>query len=50
MKAVILFELSYFDGLIELLQASKHDRSSYLDDVVEFQEREAIQGRPGSSW
>jgi hypothetical protein len=34
------------DGLDELLQASEHDRSSYLDDVVEFQEREAIQRRP----
>jgi hypothetical protein len=34
------------DGLDELLQASEHDRSSYLDDVAEFQEREAVQGRP----
>ncbi len=34
------------DGLDELLQASEHDRSSYLQDVMEFQEREAEQQRP----
>ena len=34
------------DGLDELLQASEHDRSSYLEDVVDFQEREANQRRP----
>ena len=34
------------DGLDELLQASEHDRSGYLDDVVDFQEREANQRRP----
>ena len=34
------------DGLDELLQASEHDRSSYLEDVVEFQERELQQRRP----
>ena len=34
------------DGLDELLQASEHDRSRYLEDVVEFQEREADQRRP----
>ena len=34
------------DGLDELLQASDHDRTSYLQDVMEFQEREAEQERP----
>jgi hypothetical protein len=34
------------DGLDELLQASKHDRSSYLEDVVDFQERGLEQQRP----
>jgi hypothetical protein len=34
------------DGLDELLQASEHDRSSYLQDVMDFQEREAEQRRP----
>ena len=34
------------DGLDELLQASDHDRSRYLEDVLEFQEREANQRRP----
>ena len=34
------------DGLDELLQASEHDRSSYLEDVMDFQEREANQRRP----
>jgi ATPase family associated with various cellular activities (AAA) len=34
------------DGLDELLQASDHDRSSYLQDVMDFQEREAQQRRP----
>jgi hypothetical protein len=34
------------DGLDELLQASEHDRSRYLEDVVEFQERAAEQRLP----
>jgi hypothetical protein len=34
------------DGLDELLQASEHDRSRYLEDVMDFQEREATQRRP----
>lgn len=34
------------DGLDELLQASEHDRSRYLEDVMDFQEREAVQRRP----
>jgi hypothetical protein len=34
------------DGLDELLQASEHDRSSYLQDVMDFQEKEALQQRP----
>ena len=34
------------DGLDELLQASEHDRSSYLQDVMDFQDREALQRRP----
>ena len=34
------------DGLDELLQASEHDRSRYLEDVMDFQERETMQGRP----
>lgn len=34
------------DGLDELLQASGHDRSTYLEDIVDFQEREANQRRP----
>ena len=34
------------DGLDELLQASEHDRSSYLEDVMDFQERETMQRRP----
>jgi ATPase family associated with various cellular activities (AAA) len=34
------------DGLDELLQASSHDRSGYLQDVMEFQRVEAEQGRP----
>lgn len=34
------------DGLDELLQASGHDRSSYLQDVMDFQERESLQRRP----
>jgi hypothetical protein len=34
------------DGLDELLQASEHDRSRYLEDVMDFQEREAMQRRP----
>jgi hypothetical protein len=34
------------DGLDELLQASGHDRSAYLEDIVDFQEREANQRRP----
>ena len=34
------------DGLDELLQASEHDRSSYLEDVVDFQNLEATQRRP----
>jgi hypothetical protein len=34
------------DGLDELLQASRHDRSTYLEDIMDFQEREASQRRP----
>jgi hypothetical protein len=34
------------DGLDELLQATSHDRSGYLQDVMEFQRREAEQERP----
>jgi hypothetical protein len=34
------------DGLDELLQASQHDRSGYLQDVTEFQRVEAEQGTP----
>lgn len=34
------------DGLDELLQASEHDRGRYLEDVMDFQEREAMQRRP----
>jgi ATPase family associated with various cellular activities (AAA) len=34
------------DGLDELLQASEYDRSSYLQEVVEFQRIEAEQQRP----
>lgn len=34
------------DGLDELLQASAHDKSSYLQDVMDFQERAAEQRRP----
>jgi hypothetical protein len=34
------------DGLDELLQASEHDRSGYLLDVMEFQQREVEQERP----
>jgi hypothetical protein len=34
------------DGLDELLQATEHDRRSYLEDVMDFQEREANQRRP----
>lgn len=34
------------DGLDELLQASSHDRSGYLQEVMEFQRREADQERP----
>jgi hypothetical protein len=35
-----------FDGLDELLQATTHDRSGYLHEVMEFQRVEAAQGRP----
>ena len=34
------------DGLDELLQASEHDRSRYLEDVMDFQEGESMQRRP----
>jgi hypothetical protein len=34
------------DGLDELLQASKTDRSGYLREVIQFQQREADQDRP----
>ncbi len=34
------------DGLDELLQASQDDRTGYLQDVMEFQQREAEQRRP----
>ncbi|MET7879325.1 ATP-binding protein [Micromonospora profundi] len=34
------------DGLDELLQASKSDRSGYLQEVTSFQQVEADQGRP----
>lgn len=34
------------DGLDELLQAAEHGRSSFLDEVVEFQRTEAAQQRP----
>jgi hypothetical protein len=34
------------DGLDELLQASQANRSAYLQEVVEFQRREAEQNRP----
>jgi hypothetical protein len=34
------------DGLDELLQATKHDRSGYLNEVAEFQRREAEQRLP----
>ncbi len=34
------------DGLDELLQASQHDRSGYLQEVAEFQRLEAEQERP----
>jgi hypothetical protein len=34
------------DGLDELLQASGHDRSRFLEDVMDFQERESTQKRP----
>ncbi|BEL06482.1 hypothetical protein Q0Z83_046730 [Actinoplanes sichuanensis] len=34
------------DGLDELLQATTHDRSGYLHEVIEFQRVEAAQGRP----
>jgi hypothetical protein len=34
------------DGLDELLQATPHDRSGYLHDVADFQEKEAVLGRP----
>ena len=34
------------DGLDELLQASEHDQTRYLQDVMDFQEREAEQRRP----
>ena len=34
------------DGLDELLQASQHDRSGYLQDVTDFQRIEAAQGTP----
>jgi len=34
------------DGLDELLQASQHDRSGYLQEVTEFQRVEAEQGMP----
>jgi hypothetical protein len=34
------------DGLDELLQATRNDRSGYLQDVVEFQRREAEQNEP----
>jgi branched-chain amino acid transport system permease protein len=34
------------DGLDELLQASQHDRSSYLQQIAEFQRLEAEQERP----
>jgi len=33
------------DGLDEMLQATDRDRAGYLDDVAEFQRREATQGR-----
>ncbi|MGX7828764.1 NACHT domain-containing protein [Actinokineospora sp. 24-640] len=34
------------DGLDELLQATPHDRTAYLRDVVEFQQREATMDQP----
>ena len=34
------------DGLDELLQATKNDRSGYLQEVMEFQRREAEQEQP----
>lgn len=34
------------DGLDELLQATTHDRSGFLQEVVEFQRAEAAQDRP----
>ncbi|WP_285609567.1 NACHT domain-containing protein [Actinokineospora globicatena] len=34
------------DGLDELLQASRHDRGNYLQEVADFQRIEAQQGRP----
>jgi hypothetical protein len=43
-KAVCGFVL--LDGLDELLQASQHDRSSYLQQIAEFQRLEAEQERP----
>lgn len=36
----------FLDGLDELLQASSRGRASYLQDVAEFQRREAEQERP----
>ena len=34
------------DGLDELLQASQHDQTGYLQEVVDFQRRQAEQDRP----
>jgi hypothetical protein len=34
------------DGLDELLQATTHDRSGFLHEVMEFQRAEAAQERP----
>jgi hypothetical protein len=34
------------DGLDEMLQASQHDRGGYLQEIEEFQRREAEQERP----
>ncbi|MBU2664213.1 hypothetical protein KOI35_11990 [Actinoplanes bogorensis] len=38
--------LVLLDGLDELLQATDHDRSGYLQDVADFQRSEAAQDRP----
>ncbi|WP_433824887.1 NACHT domain-containing protein [Actinoplanes sp. CA-015351] len=45
-RSVETVRVIVLDGLDELLQASQHDRSGFLQEVMEFQRVEAEQDRP----